>query len=91
MAMNNEIFYGDDQKLYLCLYFTITKGDSFPILLEYDNPQKTRSSRPPRSLRRGKLLNLPSFSLIHFLERKQKVNTHSHISVDDLPPNCWKL
>lgn len=79
MAWNTEIFHGVD-KMYLCFYFTITKGDFF------SSPDKA-----PRSLRRDKLLNLPSSSLIHFLERKQKENTHSRIFVDDLPPNCWKL
>lgn len=79
------MFCGDDQKLYLCLYFLPQKM-IFSIVRIWQAPE----NKAPRHRGISKVVNLPCSSLIHFLERKQKVNTRSHISLDDLPPNCWK-
>lgn len=85
MTLNDGMFCGGAQRLYLCLYFLLQKM-IFSIVRIRQPPE----SKAPRHRGIGQILNLPSSSLIHFLERKQKVNTRSHISLDDLPPNCWK-
>lgn len=72
---------------YVCIFYHKKKKKIFfSIVRIWQAPE----NKAPRHHGIGKILNLPSSSLIHFLERKQKVNTRSHISLDDLPPNCWK-